>query len=97
MNRFLEALHLDNPASLKRVIGAGLAGLVVLLAPLIERYGLQKPSDMQLEIFAGIVVAWILQSGAHSIAVARATGESAAEKVVTPEDAAKVLSESAKP
>lgn len=91
MGKLLEAFHLDNPASLKRATAAGLGGIVVLLAPLLAKWGLPTPSDTQLELFAGIVATFVLQSGVNAGLQAKAAGETAAAKVQTVDDAAKAL------
>ena len=92
MTSILEALHLDDPASLKRAIASGLGFIVLLLVnPFLQSKGLPTVSDGEIASAAGVLAVFIAQSGAKSIAAAKATGDAAAATVVTPEDAAKVL------
>lgn len=101
MNKILEALHLDDPASLKRAIAAGLGGLALLVVnPLLMKNGIAPLSDDTILGVAGIIASFLLQSGAKSaaalLAEAKAKGEQAGAEVKTVEDAAKVLSGEAK-
>ena len=97
MSKFLAAIHLDDPSSLKRFIVGGASALLVLLAPLLAKWGLPMPSDIQLETFAAIVSVFLLQSGANAIAQANAAGKAAAASIDTLVKADAVLSNAAKP
>lgn len=92
MNKVFEAFHLDDPASLKRVIAAALAGVTVLgLNPLLAKWGLPPVSDTSLELFAGVAATYLLQSGINSAAAKKAEAAALAAKAaaaVTDVDAA---------
>lgn len=81
MAALLAFFHLDNPASMKRMIVLGLSAGLVAVGPLLAKYGVPQPSDVQLEVFAGIVVAYLAQSGANSIAASVVAGKAAAAEV----------------
>lgn len=70
MLRILAAFHLDDPASLKRAITTALGGLAILAVnPLLQARGLPIVSDTALELFAGLIAGFVLQSGANSVAL----------------------------
>lgn len=68
----LAAFHLDSPDSLKRALVTLMGGAVLLAAPLLASHGIPVPSDGVLEVFAGLVAAFVLQSGAKAAVVAHA-------------------------
>lgn len=82
---------LSNPDSLKRLL-AKLFGLgVILMSPtLLSKLGIVI-TDVQVEMAAGVVAAYLVQSGFVAAAKAQAAGKVAADKVVTVADAAKIL------
>lgn len=92
MNKVLAALHLDDPASLKRAIATALGAAVVLgLNPLLAKWGFPPVSDTSLELFAGVVATFLLQSGINSAAAKKAEAAAAGAKAagaVTDVDAA---------
>lgn len=96
MQKLLAVMHLDNPASLKRFVVMVFSTLLVVLSPLLTKYGLPAPTDVQLEVFAGIVVTYLLQSGYGSVAAAKIEGAKAAEEVKTTAEADAVLKEASK-
>lgn len=102
MDKILAAFHLDDPASLKRAIVLALGGVVTLAVnPFLQSKGIPGVSDTALEMFAGLVATFLLQSGLKSAAAqladAKAAGATAAATIVTPADAAAKLGEAAKP
>jgi uncharacterized membrane protein YccC len=71
--RILAAFHLDDPSSLKRALATMIGGLVVLLIdPILAAKGMPAVSDTALELFAGLIAGFVLQSGAKSAIVAKA-------------------------
>ena len=90
MSSFLAALHLDDPASLKRFLVMLLGVLLMLLSPLLEKVGLPKPDDTQLALVASLLAGFILQSGAKSAVVAHAEAVTATP-APTPSEAEKSL------
>ena len=97
MSKILSVFHLDDPASLKRFIVLIASTILVLLSPLLGRFGLPVPSDAALEVFAAIVSAFLLQSGAKSVAAAISEGKAAADTVDTTAKADAVINEATKP
>lgn len=81
MTKLLEALHLDSPDSLKRFLVLVVSAVVVLLSPLLARFGLPVPDDTAIAAFVGLISVFLLQSGAKSIAAANAAGKVEAAKV----------------
>ena len=74
MLRILAAFHLDDPGSLKRALTTALGGLVVLAVnPILHAKGLPEVSDTALELFAGMLATFVLQSGAKAAVVAKAS------------------------
>jgi hypothetical protein len=70
--RILAAFHLDDPGSLKRAIAIVLGGLAVLLLnPFLAAKGLPPVSDTSLELFAGLVATFVVQSAAKAASVAK--------------------------
>ena len=94
MDKFLELFDLQDPAKLKRALSALFGVVTVAAAPLLSKYGITV-DDNQILSFAGIVAAYLIQSGVHSaakqIAAAKSAGDEAAAKVETIEEAKKVL------
>jgi hypothetical protein len=85
------AALLSDPASAKRFFAKLFGVIVTLLAPfLLSKLGITI-TDTQVEMVAGIVVTYLLQSGYVAAARAQAAGVAAAEKVTDLADAAKVL------
>lgn len=77
--KILAAFHLDSPDSLKRAIATAIGGLAVLLInPFLVARGLPPVNDVAIEAFAGLLVVYVIQSGAKAALVARA------ETAVTP-------------
>ena len=91
MSGILEAMHLDDPASLKRAI----ALIVGALGVVGVKVGMPQVDDNVLALIAGLVATYLAQSGANSVAAklaaAKGAGEVAAAKVDTVEKAAEVL------
>lgn len=94
--KILAALKLDNPASLRRFVVLALGGLVVIVSPYAEKFGLPVPSETTIEVFAAIIVTYLLQSGMTSAAEAKAEGVKAAALVDTTAKADDVLKAAAK-
>lgn len=94
MDKFLDIFDLQDPAKLKRAVSALLGVVTVAAAPLLTKYGVTI-SDDQILSFAGIVSAYLIQSGVHSaakqISAAKSAGEEAAAKIETIEEAKKAL------
>ena len=88
MTALLAAIHLDDPASLKRAL-ASLMGFLtlVLVNPFLSAKGLPVISDANIEAAAAILVTFIAQSGANSVAQKKndaiAAGDAAAKAVTT--------------
>ncbi|MBE2248620.1 MAG: hypothetical protein IAE78_03650 [Myxococcus sp.] len=77
MTTLLTALHLNDPASLKRGLTAALSALVLLaINPVLLKWHVPPVSDAVIASVAGVVAIFILQSGlkSSSIAVANLTG-----------------------
>ena len=96
MLKILEAFNLSEPDALKRALVALLGGVTTLAVnPILVKNGYAPVSDIALGSFAGLLSAFLLQSGIKAgmtkAADAKAAGEVAAAAVTTPEDAAKVL------
>lgn len=71
--KILAAFHLDSPDSLKRAIATAIGGLAVLLInPFLTSRGMPPVSDTALELFAGLIVGFVLQSGAKSAMIGKA-------------------------
>lgn len=74
MTKLLTALHLDDPASLKRFLTTVFTSVTLLaLNPFLSARGLPTVDDATLATVAGLVVAYLLQSGANSVADTKAT------------------------
>ena len=92
----LAALHLDDPASLKRALTTGV-GAVVLLAvnPVLEKYGIPPLSDTVVGVVAALLATFVLQSSSKS--KAQITAEmsvavaAAASGVKTPTDSVAII------
>ena len=83
--RILAAFHLDDPASLKRAITTALGGLAILAVnPFLQARGLPTVSDTALELFAGLVAGFVLQSGANSIALKSGQAKVAVAEMAPP-------------
>ena len=98
MEKLLAALHLDDPASLKRALTTILGAVTLLgINPLLAKWNIPPIDDANLAMVAGLLATSILQSGANSVtaklAAAKAAGDAAADKVKTIEDAKKVFDE----
>lgn len=78
MQKLLAAIHLDEPASLKRFLVMLFGAAGVLLAPQAEKLGFTPPPAEDVAIFAGLVATYILQSSSKSKVEAKAAGEAAA-------------------
>jgi hypothetical protein len=73
MTRILTALHLADPASLKRALTTSISAVMLItINPLLVKLSLAPISDGVIASVAGIVAVYILQSGlkSRSIAVA---------------------------
>ena len=99
MDKILAALHLDDPASLKRALTSAIGSIVLLgINPLLAAHpawNIPPISDANLGMVAGLLATFILQSGANSVtqklADAKQAGADAAARVDSPEKAAVVL------
>lgn len=91
MNKLLTFVHLDDPASLKRALAVILTGATVVFRPWLQERGLPMPDDEQMTVLAGLVAAYILQSGGKSIVEAHAAGKVEAKKVETTGQAVDVI------
>ena len=96
MLKILSVFHLDDPASLKRFIVTTVGGLVLLVAQVAPAsWHIPAIPDTALELFAGVVVTYLLQSGANSatqkLAEAHVAASASADAVVTVDDANKAL------
>jgi hypothetical protein len=104
MDKILAALHLDDPASLKRALTSALGTIVLLgVNPLLSSHpawGIPPVSDANLGMVAGLLATFLLQSGANSVAAkladAKSAGEAAAAQVDSVPKAAAVLAEQPK-
>lgn len=81
MNSVFAALHLNDPASLKRAFTVILTAVAFFVRPVLQARGVPMPSDEQMTALAGVVATYILQSGAKSIIEAHAEGKVAAAQV----------------
>ena len=78
MLRFLAAFHLDDPSSLKRALTTALGGFVVLAVnPILHARGLPEVSDTALELFAGMLATFVVQSGVKSTVLGKVEAVSA--------------------
>ena len=69
MNKLLAAVHLDDPASLKRFIVLVLSTIGLgIINPVLEAKGLPVLTDTHILAIAGVILTWLAQSGANSIA-----------------------------
>lgn len=83
LTKILTALHLDDPASLKRAIATVLGTLCLLLVnPLLSKVGLPPVSDEVLLGLAGLIATFVLQSGLKSAAEVKVTTPSEADKAL---------------
>jgi hypothetical protein len=74
MTKLLTALHLNDPASLKRALTAALSAMVLLaINPLLIKWHIPPISDAVIASVAGVIAIFILQSGLKSGAVAVAS------------------------
>lgn len=73
MHKILAALHLDDPASLKRALTTALSATALLsINPILLKVGVQPISDATIASVAGLVTVFVLQSGLKSRAIAMA-------------------------
>lgn len=86
MLALLAALGISDPASLKRTIATGIGAAVLMLSPFLQSKGLPVPSETVQLALAGLISAFILQSGAKSAVVAHAEAV-AATPAPTPTEA----------
>jgi len=94
MTKLLTALHLNDPASLKRALTAGLSALVLLaINPVLLKWHVPPISDAVIASVAGVIAIFILQSGLKSsaIAVANLTGPDVPDAPDTTPPAASVV------
>lgn len=71
--KILAAFHLDSPDSLKRAVATAIGGLAVLLInPFLTSKNMPPVSDTALELFAGLIVGFVLQSGVKAGLAAKA-------------------------
>jgi hypothetical protein len=74
MTKLLIALHLNDPASLKRALTAALSAMVLLaINPLFIKWHMPPISDAVIASVAGVIAIFILQSGLKSGAIAVAS------------------------
>jgi hypothetical protein len=74
MIKLLTALHLNDPASLKRALTAALSAMVLLaINPLFIKWHMPPISDAVIASVAGVIAIFILQSGLKSGAIAVAS------------------------
>lgn len=66
LTAILAALHLDDPASLKRALATGFGAGVILATPFLRAHGIPAPTDEMVLGLAGLVATFVLQSGARS-------------------------------
>jgi ABC-type Co2+ transport system permease subunit len=88
VNKLLAAVHLDDPASLKRFIVLVLSTIGLgIINPVLESKGLPVLTDTHILAIAGVILTWLAQSGANSVAQKKAdsvtAGASAAAAVTT--------------
>lgn len=91
MTKLLEAVHLDSPDSMKRFLVLVFSLAALLLAPLVAKLGIPMPDDTQIAAFAGVVAAFLAQSGLKAALAAKAAGDAAGAAATPSEAAAKVL------
>lgn len=85
--KILAAFHLDAPDSLKRAIATAIGGLVVLLIdPFLLSRGMPPVSDTALQLFAGLIAGFVLQSGAKSAVIGRAVTSTTPAAILAPAD-----------
>jgi hypothetical protein len=99
LTKILEALNLDQPDSLKRALAALLGGVAALAVPLVNSH-LDAPLAPEqvtgaVTALAGILAAYLLQSGANAglakLAEAKLAGAQTAAGIATVEQANAVL------
>ncbi|MDP1826643.1 MAG: hypothetical protein Q8L48_25455 [Archangium sp.] len=74
MTKLLAALHLNDPASLKRALTAALSAMALLaINPLLIKWHMPPISDAVIASVAGIIAIFVLQSGLKSGAIAVAS------------------------
>lgn len=78
-------------ASLKRFLVFLFGAIFVVAQPLMTKYGVPTPDDAQLAVFAGFLAAYIAQSAAKSISVAKTAGTVAAAAVTSTAQADAVI------
>lgn len=82
MLKVLAAFGLADPASLKRALSTVFGGVAILLInPLLVKWGMPPVDDSVLAIFAGLLATFILQSGANSMASKAAAAKVTAAEV----------------
>lgn len=87
MHKILAALHLDDPASLKRALTTALSAMALLsLNPILTKLGMAPVSDATVASVAGLITIFVLQSGLKSkaVAVANLTARHAEHAAIRP-------------
>lgn len=84
MTRILTALHLNDPASLKRALTTSISAVMLItINPVLLKLSLAPISSGVIASVAGMVAVYVLQSGLKSraVAVASLTGHDAAHAI----------------
>ena len=74
MTRILTALHLNDPASLKRALTTSISAVMLItINPVLVKLSLAPISSGVIASVAGIIAVYVLQSGLKSRAIAVAS------------------------